>query len=140
MQNVKFFSTNLIMDNKEFRQRLLRRSFDFAVRSMELVDQLPSKSISLQTIGKQFIRSATSVGANIMEAQASPTKKDFANFINHALKSANESAFWLLLFKENKSISTNTLLVSLLKEVRELAKILGAILSTIRKTKKTTVA
>ncbi len=107
---------------------------------MELVDQLPSKSISLQTIGKQFIRSATSVGANIMEAQASPTKKDFANFINHALKSANESAFWLLLFKENKSISTNTLLVSLLKEVRELAKILGAILSTIRKTKKTTVA
>ncbi|MEW6163180.1 MAG: four helix bundle protein [Nitrospirota bacterium] len=41
-----------------------------------------------------MLRSATSIGANIIEAQAASSRRDFRNFLNHALKSANETKFW----------------------------------------------
>lgn len=86
---------------------------------------------STAIIAKQLLRSATSIGANIIEAQASSSKRDFTNFFSYSLKSANESLYWLGLLRDAKRIN-NPQLDFLLKETNELAKILGASILTLK--------
>ncbi len=85
----------------------------------------------MQTIGKQLLRSATSIGANIIEAQASGSRKDFAKFYNIALKSANESKYWILIIKSTQT-DTEQICQKLLNETDELSRILGKSLLTLR--------
>ena len=94
------------------------------------MDTLPRDN-STNIIANQLLRSATSIGANVIEAQASSSKTDFTNFFNHSLKSANESLYWLGLLKDAKKINGDRL-NHLLKETEELARILGASLLTLR--------
>src|SRR3989338_8285167 len=112
------------MDNVTFKKQLISRSFNFARKVIALVDDFPNKRAAW-VITDQLLRAATSIGANIIEAQAASSKRDFINFLNHALKSANETKFWLAL---SKDIAPNKLpeIDKLLKEVDELAKILGS--------------
>ena len=117
-------------NNKEFKEKLIKKSFQLARRIIALIDRFPNKR-SAWVIGDQLVRSITSIGANIIEAQAASSKRDFVNFLNHSLKSANEAKFWLALAKdispkEKKEID------SLLKEVDELSKILGSSIATMR--------
>ena len=86
------------MENKVYN--LKKRTYIYALDVIKFLEDLPKDYIS-QTIGKQLLRSATSIGANIIEAQASSSKRDFANFYSHSLKSANESKFWLGLLKDS---------------------------------------
>ncbi len=64
------------------------RTYRFALEVIHLIDRLP-KDRTAGPIIDQLIRSATSIGANVVEAQASSSKKDYANFFTYALKSAN---------------------------------------------------
>lgn len=89
----------------------------------------------MQVIIRQFLRSATSIGANIIEAQAGSTKKDFTNFFTYALKSANESKFWLGLLRDSGK-SNRDRVNQLLKETIELANILGSSILTLKGKKK----
>lgn len=116
--------------NKDFKQDLIQRAFIFGRKSILLVDKFPNKR-SAWVISDQLIRSATSIGANIIEAQAASSRRDFINFLNHALKSGNETKFWLMLAKDldQKLVSDISLL---LKEVDELVKILGSSIITLR--------
>jgi len=112
------------MKNSEFKVMLSKRSFNFAKETIMLTDKFPKKRSSW-VISDQLIRSASSIGANINEAQAASSKKDFINFLNHSLKSGNETKYWLNLAKEldgklGKEID------NLLTEVDELTKILGS--------------
>lgn len=118
------------MDNNNFKKQLINRSFTFAKTVIALTDKFPNKR-SAWVITDQLIRAATSIGANIIEAQAASSKRDFINFLNHALKSGNETKFWLALAKE---IASNTVVEidNLLKEVDELTKILGSSISTLK--------
>jgi four helix bundle protein len=78
-----------------------------------------------------LLRSATSIGANVIEAQGAPSKKDYAHFFTHALKSANETKFWLKLLMDSGKAdkeATN----KLLKETTEIAKILAASIITMK--------
>lgn len=68
---------------------------------------------------------------NIMEAQAGSTKKDFTNFFHHALKSANESKFWLSLLSDTQRIAKDKI-QPLLQETIELANILAASILTLK--------
>ncbi len=87
-------------------------------------------------IVKQLVRSGTSIGANVEEAQAVFTKDDFTYKMNLALKEAREVHFWLRLAKA-AGLTDSQLLSELTKETEEIKKILGAIVSTSRgKTKK----
>ena len=97
---------------------------------IEFLDNL-SKDSSTQIISKQLLRSATSIGANIVEAQASSSKKDFTKFFNYFFKSANESLYWLGLLKDAKKINNNQLEYSL-NETKELANILGSSILTLK--------
>lgn len=119
------------MDNSAFKKQLIDRSFNFARNVIKLVDQFPKKRAAW-VIADQLLRASTSIGANIIEAQAASSRKDFINFLNHSLKSANETKFWLALSKDvasNKILEIN----KLLKEVDELAKILGSSILTLKK-------
>ncbi|RLE07130.1 MAG: hypothetical protein DRJ06_06485 [Candidatus Aminicenantes bacterium] len=66
------------------------------------------------------------MGANIIEAQAGSSKRDFKNFINHVLKSANETSYWLCLLRDGTEIEIKEV-NDLLKEADELAKILVSV-------------
>ena len=102
----------------------------YALEVIKFLETLASDYIS-QTIGKQLLRSATSIGANVVEGRASSSRKDFANFYNHALKSANESLFWLELLRDGgKALSDGV--HPLIDETRQLAKILASCLITTK--------
>ncbi|MDI6779113.1 MAG: four helix bundle protein [Bacteroidota bacterium] len=120
------------MDNEKskFKNEFRKRVYRFALDIIKFVDNLP-KDKSCNVIGNQLLRSATSIGANIIEAGAASSKKDFTNFFNHALKSANETKFWIGLLRDSeKSISAAS--NNLLNEVNEIANILGSSLLTLR--------
>ncbi|MFA7253763.1 MAG: four helix bundle protein [Patescibacteria group bacterium] len=106
---------------------LRKRSFNFSLDIIEFLKSLPNNYID-QVLCKQLLRCATSIGANIIEAQAAPSKKDFANFYNISLKSANETKYWLMLIEESSIADTSLFLV----EAEELAKILAKSLLTMR--------
>lgn len=110
---------------------LKQRAYIYALKIIKFIDALNMKNASTSVIAKQLIRSATSVGANIIEAQAGSSKKDFTNFFSHALKSANESKFWLGLLRDSGKADRNTS-EELLKETIELANILGKSIMTLR--------
>ena len=123
------------MTNEEFKKRLIQRAFTLARNVIALVDKFPSKR-SAWIVGDQLIRAATAIGANIIEAQAASSRSDFINFLNHALKSGNETKFWLALAKDVAPHSLDEI-NSLLQEVNELTKILGSSISTLKGKKKT---
>ena len=118
------------MDKEEFKRMLKLRSFNLARETMKLTDRFPQKR-SAWIISDQLLRAATSIGANIIEAQAACSKKDFINFLNHALKSGNETKFWLALAKDldGKLIPD---IEKLLEETGELTKILGSSITTLK--------
>lgn len=105
------------------------RARQLAVKTIRFINEIP-QNLSMQIISKQLIRSITSIGANIIEAQASSSKKDFINFFHYALKSANESLFWFELIKEIPI--QNQYLPSLIQETLEISNILGASLLTLK--------
>lgn len=120
-------------DNVKLKTDLKQRAYQFALRIIKLIDLLP-KDMSCGVIGKQLMRSSTSIGANIIEARASSSKKDFTNFFTYALKSANESMFWLeLLCDSGKAQNIN--LDPLVQELKEISNILGSSILTLKNKK-----
>ncbi len=101
-----------------------RRSYQYALETVKFIEQLPSDLVS-NTIGKQLLRSATSIGANITEAKAASSRKDFINFYSYALKSANESKFWLNLLKDSNKVAPLTA-DKMIAEAGELSNIIAA--------------
>jgi len=106
------------------------RAYRYSIDMIKFLDTLP-KDTSTDIIAKQLLRSSTSIGANIIEAKGSSSKKDFTNFFGHSLKSANESLYWLGLLRDAKEIK-NQRLSYLLNETRELANILGSSILTLK--------
>jgi four helix bundle protein len=103
------------------------RTKEFALRVIRLYCSL-SKSTQAQVLGKQVLRSGTSVGANFREAKRSRSKSEFIAKIGDCLKELDESAYWLELLVESGIISAAKMKV-LYQECDELI----AILTTISK-------
>lgn len=118
------------MNNKEYKKQFFDRTFQFARKTIILCDKFPQKRSSW-IITDQLIRASTSIGANVVEAQAASSRKDFTNFLNHALKSANETKFWLELAKDLDGKLVKEIEI-LLKENDQLAKILGSSIVKLR--------
>ncbi len=98
------------------------RSFQFGVAIIQLVSRLPKTTAGF-AIGNQIIRSGTSIGANIEEAQNAGTKKEFIHIITISLKEARETEYWLRLIFETELVEQKTIL-PILGEVKEIIKIL----------------
>jgi len=110
--------------NSKFKSDLRKRGFDFSLAILRLTDTLPQKRSSW-VIADQVIRSATSIGANLVEARASSSRLEFKKFYEISLKSANETIYWLELLREAKLAEADKINI-LLKECGELANMLGA--------------
>lgn len=108
---------------------LLERTFNFGVRCLKLLRNLPNSS-EFQIIKYQLGKSSTSLGANYEEAQTGSSKADFKNKIRISLKEARESNYWLRVIKaiEDKPNEELNFLVS---ESKELKNILASILKKI---------
>lgn len=78
-----------------------------------------------------MLRSTTSIGANIIEAQAASSKKDFINFLSYSLKSANETKFYLGLLRDSGKTNRSKI-NEYLQEVTEFANILGGSILTAK--------
>lgn len=115
----------------KYKNDLKDMSYHLALRVLKFIDSLP-RNMSCEVIGKQLLRSSMSVGANISEARSSSTRKDFVNFLTHSLKSANESIFWLRLLQDSEKADQAGLL-PLIREVDEIARILGASIITLKR-------
>jgi four helix bundle protein len=80
------------------------RAYKFSVSIIHILDQVHTKQYSTEVMLKQLIRSSTSIGANIVEGQAGSSRKDFTNFYLYALKSANETKYWLALLRDTHKL------------------------------------
>lgn len=106
------------------------KSYLFAIRIVKLSQYLQSNKKEF-VLSKQVLKSGTSIGALIREAEFGQSKPDFINKMNIALKEANETDFWLSLLKDTDYID-EPLHKSLSNECTELLKML---ISTIKTTK-----
>lgn len=104
------------------------RAMDYAVRAVKLFQFVRREREGVGLIlGKQFLRSATSVGANLTEAQAAESRADFVHKNAIAQKEARERRYWLQLMQRAGMVSPKRL-ASLLGETDELIAIITAIL------------
>jgi four helix bundle protein len=111
------------------------RTFDFALRIIKLCQQLEQEGGVGRTLGWQLLRSGTSIGANVEEAQAGQSKLDFISKNAIALKEARETIYWLRLVGASNAVRKDRL-SPLLGEADELARIIGAIIVSAKKGKK----
>ncbi|MCT7512606.1 four helix bundle protein [Aliarcobacter cryaerophilus] len=109
---------------------VLDKSFDFAVRVVNLYKYLFNDKKEF-TLSKQLLRSGTSIGANINEAQAGQSKADFISKMSIASKEARETKYWIeLLIKTDYLNIKEDYVKSLLNEIDELIKIITSIVKT----------
>jgi len=104
------------------------KSFGFAVRIVKLSRYLNEQKKEF-VLSKQILRSGTSIGANIAEAQQAQSDADFISKMNIALKEAAETKYWLRLLEATDYLS-KTETQSILAECIELEKILYSIIRT----------
>ena len=101
------------------------KSFDFAVRIVKLYKLLCEEKREF-ILSKQLLRSGTSIGANVAEAQKAQTKPDFNAKMNIALKEANETQYWLKLLYKTEYL-TNKEFKSMETDIDEIIAILVSI-------------
>ena len=108
-----------------------KRTFEFAVRVVKLVNRLP-RTVAGVEIGKQVVRSATSVGANVEEADAAESKRDFIHKMSIAHKEARETRYWLRIIKAVLLDLDNDEIRALIQESDKLVCILYTIIKNAR--------
>jgi four helix bundle protein len=109
-----------------------KKSFEFALKIIELYKKLLEQNEYV--LSKQLLRSGTSIGANVTEATAAQSKKDFINKMSVASKEARETKYWLTLLSESKLIEYN--FNEYLNDINELIKILTSIVKSSKEGKK----
>lgn len=114
-------------DEKTPPVELSARTKEFALRVIRLFCSLP-KNTQAQVLGKQALRSGTSVGANYREAKRSRSRAEFISIIGVCIKELNETAYWLELLVESDIVSSQKL-----KDLYQECDQLIAILTTISK-------
>ena len=119
-----------IQNSKFKKEEFIKRLIRFSIQILRFAEKMRKERI-LWPIIDQLIRSATSIGANVVEAKSSSSKKDYIHYFEIALKSANETKYWLIIVKEAiPSLKQET--ERLLKEVAELANILASGILTMK--------
>jgi four helix bundle protein len=112
-------------------KQVRERAFDLAVRIVKLVRALP-KETAAAVIARQVVRSGTSVGANIEEAQVAHSRRDFVRRMNIARAEARETLYWLRILAASEIMSARRL-QALIGEAEEVVRMLMAIVKTARK-------
>ncbi len=117
-------------DRAKCKEDFKRRLYGCTLRLIEFLDTLPKDNVS-RRLGDQLLRSGTSVIANYVEGQAASSRKDFTDFFNIALKSANESKLWLALLRDSKRAKSKDT-EWFLNELDEISKIFASSILTLK--------
>lgn len=113
---------------------ILKLTFEFAVDIVLYSEKLDSKQKYI--IAKQILRSGTSIGANVKEAQNAESKRDFIHKLKIALKEADELEYWLFICNEIETYENADYLIEKLTTIR---KILNKIISSSNITKSSNI-
>lgn len=116
--------------NQNSKLEVRYRAFYLSINIIKFFESLSYKT-AIKIIQEQLIRSVTSIGANIVEAKASSSKREFLNYFQIALKSANETKYWLAMLKEllpERKLDIEKFIL----EVDEISKILGTSILTMK--------
>ena len=108
---------------------ILEKSFQFALNSINAYKTLISRNEYI--LSKQFLRSSTSIGANVNESQEAVSSADFINKLSIALKEARETIYWLKLLAESNYLEKEVY-VKLIADCEEIMKIIRSIILTIK--------
>ncbi len=106
------------------------RTFEFAVRVVKLVNRLP-RTIAGVEVGRQIVRSATSIGSNVEEADAAESKRDFIHKMSIAHKETRETRYWLRVI--GAALLDDEEVRALIQESDELIRILYTIVENARR-------
>jgi four helix bundle protein len=102
------------------------RCFYFSKEVIQFVKDV-NRDRLFSSLFDQLVRSATSIGANVVEGKAGSSRKDWRNFFVIALKSANETKYWLCLIRDTMEVSKSKT-EELIKEADEISKIIASII------------
>lgn len=111
-----------------YERDIVKRSIQFSLRVIKLYRVLDKDAVG-RIIGRQLLRSAMSIGANIQEAQAGQSRADFISKCSIARKEARESSYWLELIQESKILPAPRL-KDLRSEIEQIIRILTSIILT----------
>ena len=125
MQNAKCRMQNNFGDDFLNNNAIEEKNFNFSIRIVNLYKYLTVDKKEF-VMSKQLLKSGTSIGANVAEAQRGQTKPDFNTKMNIALKEANETQYWLKLLYKTEYISEKEYL-SIENDIREIIAILVSI-------------
>ncbi len=117
-------------DRSKFKNEFKKRLYAFVLKLIEFLDSLPKDNVS-KRLGDQLLRSGTSILGNYVEGQSASSKKDFTNYFNYSLKSANESKLWITLLRDSKRAIPEEV-DWFLKELDEMSKIFASSVLTLR--------
>lgn len=104
---------------------LLQKSIEFSLLIIKYVERLEEEHRFV--VAKQLLRSATSIGANAMEAQSAESKADFIHKLKLADKEAHKTFYWLIRCNQSENYPRHTKLQPLLEEIM---KLLNAIIKS----------
>ena len=116
--------------NPKTKSDLKYRCYYYSIETIKFLGFLIKNDVN-KVIVNQLLRSATSIGANIVEAKASSSRRDFIKFYDIALKSANESKYWFGLLRDATE-ADKTKINSLLQETEEISRMLASSLMTLK--------
>jgi four helix bundle protein len=107
----------------ETKNVVVEKSLNFAVEIVKFCELLEEKR--KYVVAKQLLRSGTSIGANVFEAQHAESKADFVHKMKIAVKEANETLYWLLICEKSENYPANSSLKQLVEElIRIISKII----------------
>jgi four helix bundle protein len=118
------------MEKKD--NEIVNISFDFALNIIEYCEVLEEKK--KYVIARQLLRSGTSIGANVREAQNAESKADFIHKLKIAAKEAEETEYWLLLCERSKNYPNP---IAVTNQIVSILKLLNKIIATLKKGKST---
>lgn len=116
----------------EYKKDIREWTLDFAVKTVKCCEDMKRSKIDFDMIS-QIRRSGTSVGANVRESKASSSKKELIRFYDIALRSANETGYWIEVIKKGYNYDSD-LLKNIDGELQQIEKVLGKIIVNLKRT------
>ncbi len=108
------------------RSIIVDKSFNFALKTIQLCQELQKHRQFV--LADQLLRSGTSIGANVEEATAAQSRRDFISKMSIASKEARESKYWLRLLDRSQAVKKDYTIY--IKDISEIVCILTAIVKT----------
>jgi len=120
-----------VMTEGVFKQELKNRAYKFSVNIILFIEEVTQTRKIYYSLVDQLLRSSTSIGANIVEAKSAGSRKDYIHYFEIALKSANETKYWLCLFRDAMRCDKKKT-DELINEADEISKMLASSILTLK--------